>query len=94
MDHVRIDNLMIEHYVRDTILSCGDADADEVLSIGDALLVAQCDAGFGLPSCTTPDYLYAADANADGNRNILDAMLIAQHVAGLPVLLQCPPEYP
>ena len=55
----------------------GDANSNGVVTIADALLVAQCVAGFVGPC---PD---EADANDDGQVTIADAMHIAQFVAGI-----------
>jgi hypothetical protein len=56
----------------------GDANADKVVNINDALLIARYAAG--LPATLYTD---AADVNKDGLVSITDALLVARYVAGL-----------
>ena len=60
---------------------CGDVNGDEVVNIGDALVVAQFDVR--LRQCSQLTHPEVCDVNRDGACNIGDALRMAQCDVGL-----------
>jgi serpin B len=75
-------------YAQDPGYLCGDVDEDGIVSIVDALKVAQHYVGKEIPGTFN---IPAADVNSDGNVTIVDALMISQYYVGEIDQLNCIP---
>ncbi|HHZ06328.1 MAG TPA: starch-binding protein [Clostridiales bacterium] len=78
----------MQYTISTTEYVLGDANADGVVNLRDALYIQKCMAlldGYSVDSMTATQKL-AADANKDGSINLRDALKIQQYLAGKTVL--------